>query len=106
MRVAARSDAHENRRRPFPGARPPRRGQWTEEAHRPPIAFATAVKVPNDRRRGSQFSSWTIILPHRRERWYVVLCITLVKKRFQAWRIGPICPEIFSDEGKKKPTRT
>src|ERR1700730_12491260 len=66
MLVAARSDEHESRLRPFPGARPPRRGQWTAGARRSPIAFVTAVKVPNDRMRGSQFSSWNISLPYRR----------------------------------------
>src|SRR5580698_2257198 len=39
MRVAARSGEHESRRRPFPGARPRRRGQWTAGARRTPIVF-------------------------------------------------------------------
>src|SRR5579864_1376382 len=77
MLVAARSDEHENRLRPFPGARPPRRGQWTAGARRSPIAFVTAVKVPNDRMRGSQFSSWNISLPYRRYGCASFLCIAL-----------------------------
>src|SRR5580704_9499155 len=75
MLVAARSDEHESRLRPFPGARPPRRGQWTAGARRSPIAFLTAVKVPNDRMRGSQFSSWNISLPYRRYGCASFLCI-------------------------------
>src|SRR5580704_11248903 len=77
MPVAARSDEHESRLRPFPGARPPRRGQWTAGARRSPIAFVTAVKAPNDRRRGSQFSSWNISLPYRRYGWALFLCMAL-----------------------------
>src|SRR5258707_6566874 len=77
MLVAARSDEHESRLRPFPGARPPRRGQWTAGARRSPIAFVTAVKVPNDRMRGSQFSSWNISLPYRRNRCASFLCIAV-----------------------------
>src|ERR1700720_2121104 len=77
MPVAARSDEHERRLRPFRGARPPRRGQWTAGARRPPIAFATAVKVPSDRMRGSQFSSWNISLSHRRYGCASSLCIAL-----------------------------
>src|SRR3984893_13314848 len=77
MLVAARSDEHESRLRPFPGARPPRRGQWTAGARRSPIAFVTAVKVPSDRMRGSQFSSWNISLPYRRYGCAPFLCIAL-----------------------------
>src|ERR1700687_3490977 len=77
MLVAARSDEHESRLRPFPGARPPRRGQWTAGAHRSPIVFVTAVKVPNDRMRGSQFSSWNISLPYRRYGCASFLCVVL-----------------------------
>src|ERR1700732_2846159 len=77
MLVAARSDEHESRLRPFPGARPPRRGQWTAGARQSPIAFVTAVKVPNDRMRGSQFSSWNISLPYRRYGCALFLCIAL-----------------------------
>src|ERR1700716_1307100 len=77
MLVGARSDEHESRLRPSPGARPPRRGQWTAGARRSPIVFVTAVKVPNDRMRGSQFSSWNISLPHRRYGYASFLCIAL-----------------------------
>src|ERR1700692_4599762 len=77
MLVAARSDEHESKLRPCPGARPPRRGPWTAGARRPPIAFVTAVKVPNDRMRGSQFSSWNISLPYRRYGCASFLCIML-----------------------------
>ena len=77
MPVAARSDEHESRLRPFPGARPRRRGRWTAGARRRPIAFVTAVKAPNDRRRGSQFSSWNISLPHRRCGCAPFLCMAL-----------------------------
>src|SRR6202453_2939892 len=57
MPVAARSDGHGSRLRPFPGARPPQRGQWTAGAHRLPTEFVIVVKVSNDRMRGSLFSS-------------------------------------------------
>src|ERR1700733_11980829 len=67
MPVVARSDEPGNRLRPFPGARPPRRGQWTVTAHRSPTRFLTAVKGSNDRMRGSLFSSCKLSLPHRRE---------------------------------------
>jgi hypothetical protein len=66
-RVAARSDGHGSRLRPFPGARPPRRGQWTAGAHRLPIEFVTVAKVSNDRMRGSLFSSCKISLLFRFE---------------------------------------
>src|SRR5580700_185661 len=65
MPVAAQSDEPGSRLRPFPGARPPWRGQWTAGARRPPTMFVTAVKVPNDRMRGSQFSSCNISLAYR-----------------------------------------
>src|ERR1700730_18188446 len=77
MLVAARSDEHESRLRPSQGARPPRRGQWTAGARRSPIAFLTAVKVPNDRMRGSQFSSRYISLPYRRYGCASFLCMAL-----------------------------
>src|SRR5580658_6072840 len=62
MPVAMRSDEHGSRLRPFPGARPLRRGQWTAGVRRLPTAFVTAVKVSNGRMRGSQFSSYEISL--------------------------------------------
>ena len=65
MPVAAQSDEPGSRLRPFRGARPPWRGQWTAGARRPPTVFVTAVKVPNDRMRGSQFSSCNISLTYR-----------------------------------------
>src|ERR1700683_5547308 len=77
MLAAARSDEHESRLRPFPGARPPRRGQWTAGAHRSPIAFVTAVKVPNERMKGSQFSSWNMSLPYLRFGCVPFLCVVL-----------------------------
>jgi len=58
MPVAARSDERGSRHRPFPGAQPPRQCQSTARVHRRPTAFATAVKVSNDRMRGTQFSSY------------------------------------------------
>ena len=64
--VAARSDERGSRLRPFQVARLPRRGQWTAEARRSPTAFVIAVKVPNGRMRGSQFSSCNISLAYRR----------------------------------------
>src|ERR1700677_2280452 len=57
MPVAERSDGHGSRLHPFPCARPPRRDLWIAEVRRSPIAFVTVVKVPNDRMRGSRFSS-------------------------------------------------
>src|ERR1700691_399788 len=66
MPVAARSDEPGSKLRPFPGARPPRRGQSTAEARRPPTALVTAVKLSNDRTRSSEFSSCNVSLPHRR----------------------------------------
>src|SRR5580692_10034680 len=63
--VAARSDEPGSRLRPFQGARPLWRGQWTAGARRPPTVFVTAVKLPNDRMRGSQFSSCNISLTYR-----------------------------------------
>src|SRR5450432_3659482 len=65
MPVAAQSDEPGSRLHPFRGARPPWRGQWTAGARRPPTVFVTAVKVPNDRMRGSQFSSCNISLTYR-----------------------------------------
>jgi hypothetical protein len=61
-----RSDEPGSRLRPFPGALPPRRSQWTAGARRSPTAFVTAVKVSNDRMRESRFSSCNISLPNRR----------------------------------------
>src|SRR4029077_11155220 len=65
MPVAARSDEHGSRLHPFPGVRPPRRGQWTAKAHQPQTALVTAAKVSNARMRGTQFSSCNPILPFR-----------------------------------------
>src|ERR1700743_2169932 len=66
MPAAARSDERGSRLRPFPGARPPRLGQWIGGARRPPTELVTAVKVTNDRMRGNLFSSCTISFPHHR----------------------------------------
>src|SRR5467141_2272795 len=65
MPVAARSDEHGSRLHPFPGVRPPRRGQWTAKAHQPRTALVTAAKVSNARMRGTQFSSCNPLLPFR-----------------------------------------
>jgi hypothetical protein len=65
MPVAARSDEHGSRLHPFPGVRPPRRGQWTAKAHQPRTALVTAAKVSNARMKGTQFSSCNPILPFR-----------------------------------------
>jgi hypothetical protein len=62
--VVAQSDERESTLRPFPGARPPRRGQWTAEVRQPPIAFVIADSVSNGRMRESQFSSCKISLRH------------------------------------------
>src|SRR5450432_2664907 len=79
MPVAARSDEHGSKHRPFPVARPPRRGQWTAEARRSPTAFVTAVKVSNDQMRGSQFSSCIISLPYRRYGCAPLLSVALAE---------------------------
>src|ERR1700758_2162225 len=65
MPVAARSDEHGSRLHPFPGVRPPRRGQWTAKAHQPRTALVTAAKVSSDRMKGNQFSSCNISFPYR-----------------------------------------
>jgi hypothetical protein len=49
----------------IPNQAPETGGRWTAGARRSPTAFVTAAKVPNDRRRGSQFSSCNPILPFR-----------------------------------------
>src|ERR1700733_11658979 len=60
--IAARSDEHESKLRPFPGARPLRRGQWIAGVRQPLTALLTAAKVSNGRMRGSQFSSCRLVL--------------------------------------------
>src|ERR1700722_3491673 len=62
MPVAARSDEHGSRLRPFPGARLLRRDRWTAGGHQPPTAYLAVVKVSNDRMRGRQSSSCKISL--------------------------------------------
>jgi hypothetical protein len=62
MPIASRSGEHESRLRPFPGARPPRRGQWIAAARLPPTGFVTAGKVSNGRMRESRSSSCKISL--------------------------------------------
>jgi hypothetical protein len=102
MRVAARSDGPGSRLRPFPGARPPRRGQWTAGAHQLPTEFVTAVKVSNDRMRGSLFSSCKISLLFRFE---VLLhsSVKLVSVQSRLLNAKGVCRYLLSDFRNSKP---
>jgi hypothetical protein len=58
MRVAARSDEHGSKPRPFPGVLLRQQAQLTATACQPLIAFLTAVTASNDRMRETQFPSY------------------------------------------------